>query len=169
MRVALIAAVAKNGVIGSDGVIPWRLPGDLKHFKEITMGKPLVMGRRTYESIGYPLPGRFNIVLSRNKSFLAGGVTVTHDLNYAFKIAEDEASKSEVEEIMVIGGSKIYRETMPLAQRLYITEIHNTFDGDVTFPKINPIKWKELSRLHVSSDKNETCDYSFVVLDRVIT
>ncbi len=169
MRIALIAAVAQNGIIGREGEMPWKLSGDLKNFKAITLGKPLVMGRRTYESIGHPLPGRFNIVLSKNEKFIAKGVTVSNEIKYALKIAKEEAFKLEVEEIMVIGGSKIYQETMPLAHRLYITEIHNSFDGDVTFPKINPFEWKELSRRHVSSENTETCDYSFVIFDRVIT
>jgi dihydrofolate reductase len=166
-RIVLVAAVAENGVIGRDGGMPWRLPGDLKHFKRTTLGKPVVMGRRTFDSIGRkPLPGRPNIVLTRDKSFRADGVAVAATLDDALQIAEREAETSNAEEIAIIGGSTLYEETLPRANRLYLTEVHTSLDGDVRFPEIDRAAWREVSRDGPRREPGEPFDYSFVTLDR---
>lgn len=135
MHISLVAAMAANRVIGHEGQMPWHLPSELKYFKEITMGKPIVMGRRTFESIGRPLPGRHNIVISRNAPDLPAGVTLVSSLDEALRAA------AEAEEIMVIGGGEIYRQFLPVATRLYLTEIDLEVDGDTWFPYYEPDKW----------------------------
>ena len=166
-RLVLVAAVAENGVIGRDGGMPWRLPGDLKHFKKTTLGKPVIMGRRTFESIGRkPLPGRQNIVLTRDKDFRADGVTVAATLDEALQIAEREAAKLSAGEIAVIGGSTLYEETLPRADRLYLTEVHASPEGDTHFPSFNRAEWKEVSRDGPKREAGDSFAYSFVTLDR---
>jgi dihydrofolate reductase len=166
-RLVLVAAVAENGVIGQDGDMPWRLPGDLKHFKKTTLGKPVIMGRRTFDSIGRkPLPGRPNIVLTRDKNFRAAGVTVAATLDEALQIAEREAAKLSAEEIAVIGGSTLYQETLPRAGRLYLTEVHASPEGDTRFPEFDRAAWREVSRDGPKHEPGDAFSYSFVVLDR---
>ena len=126
----LVAAVADNGIIGSDGSLPWWLPGDLEHFREVTMGKPIVMGRRTFDSIGRALPGRTSIVLSGNANFHAEGVRTAPNLDAALAIAEAEAKRLSIGEIAVIGGRTLYAETLPRAARIYLTEVHAKPDGN---------------------------------------
>ena len=123
MRISLIVAVSRNGVIGVDNALPWYLPEDLKHFKSITMAKPIIMGRKTFDSIGRPLPGRTNIVLSRDAEFNSEGVEVATTLEQALSIARDACLDANVEEIMIIGGEQIYRMTIQVADRLYLTEV----------------------------------------------
>lgn len=135
MDISLVAAMAANRVIGKEGQMPWHLPSELKYFKEITMGKPIVMGRRTFESIGRPLPGRHNIVISRNAPELPADVTVVSSLKDALEAAGD------VDEVMVIGGGEIYRQFLPVATRLYLTEIDLEVEGDTWFPDYEPDKW----------------------------
>ena len=166
MRVSIIVAVAENGVIGRDNDLPWRLSGDLKRFKAVTMGKPIVMGRKTFDSIGRPLPGRANIVLTRDTNYSAEGIEVTNSLSEAISIAQSAATKSDVEEIMVIGGAKIYEAVLAEADRLYVTEVHTDVEGDVRFPNIDKRVWKEMSREFCKASFGETCDYSFVQYDR---
>ena len=149
MYLSIIVAIAENGVIGRNNSLPWTLPGDLIHFKEITMGKPIIMGRKTFESIGKPLPGRNNIVITRNRKFSSKGV------------------ENGVGEVMVIGVSNIYIKALPLANRLYVTEVHSHIEGDVTFPKFNQDEWSELSRDYRAAGPSETCNYSFVLYDRI--
>lgn len=144
--IVLVAAVADNGVIGRDGSLPWWLPGDLKHFKKITMGKPIVMGRRTFDSIGRALPGRSNIVLSANASFRADDVRVAPNLDRALAIADKEAKRLGVDEIAVIGGRALYDETLPRAARIYLTEVHAKPDGNVHFPSFDRSQWNETKR-----------------------
>jgi dihydrofolate reductase len=166
-RLVLVAAVAENGVIGRDGDMPWRLPGDLKHFKKTTLGKPIIMGRRTFDAIGRkPLPGRPNIVLTRDKNFRADGVTVAATLDEALQIAEREAAKLSAGEIAVIGGSTLYEETLPRADRLYLTEVHASPEGDTLFPSFNRAEWKEVSRDDPHREAGDSFAYSFVTLDR---
>lgn len=140
-RLSLIAAVAANGVIGSDNALPWRLPEDLKRFKALTLGHPVIMGRRTHESIGRPLPGRRNIVISRNAAYRAEGCEVAASLGEAIN-----ACISAEDEIFVIGGAQIYAAAMQWAQRLYLTEILADFDGDARFPDFDREAWQETAR-----------------------
>jgi dihydrofolate reductase len=164
---SIIVAVAENGVIGNNNALPWKLPEDLQNFKRITMGKPLVMGRKTYESIGRPLPGRANIVITRNASFRAEGVQVVHSLDEALTVAREIAERTGVEEVMVMGGAEIYRETIPRADRLYITEVHASVEGDALLPTINWTLWREVSReQHVAQLPNRY-DYSFACYERI--
>lgn len=136
----LIAAVASNGVIGAQGQLPWRLPEDLRFFKQQTMGRPVIMGRRTWESIGRPLPGRQNIVVTHSKDVRAEGATVVGSLAAAL------AACAGAEEVFVIGGAELYRAALPMADRLVLTEIHREFDGDVRFPEFDRGDWREVRR-----------------------
>ena len=162
----LVAAVADNGVIGLDGSLPWWLPGDLKHFKQVTMGKPIVMGRRTFASVGRPLPGRSNIVLSGDPRFRADGVRTAPTLDAALAIAEDEAKRLGVDEIAVIGGRTLYDETLARAARIYLTEVHAKPDGNVHFPPFDRSAWNEVAREGPLQGKHDVHPYSFVTLDR---
>lgn len=165
MTVALIVAVAENGVIGRDGGLPWRLSGDLRYFKSVTMGKPIIMGRKTFESIGRPLPGRRNIVVSGNPAFSAEGVDVFGGLDAAVARAQDLADA----EVMVIGGAGLYADALAIADRIYLTEVHAVVEGDVTFPTFDRDSWVETSRTRQSAGEKDDHDHSFVVLDRVTT
>ena len=166
-RLVLVAAVAENGVIGRDGGMPWHLPGDLRHFKRTTLGKPVIMGRRTFDSIGRkPLPGRPNIVMTRDKNFHADGVTVAATLDEALRLAEAEAANLQAEEIAIIGGSTLYEETLPRADRLYLTEVHTSLAGDARFPAFDRAAWREISRDGPHREAGEKFSYSFVTLDR---
>ncbi len=129
MRLALIVAMAENGIIGRGNDLPWHLSGDLKHFKSVTMGKPMIMGRKTFDSIGKPLPGRANIVVTRDPSLRAEGVRVVHDFHEALRVAEGIARGGGAEETIVIGGAQIYELALPKADRIYLTEIHQSVDG----------------------------------------
>ena len=143
---SLIAAVARNGVIGKDNQLLWHLPGDMRHFRETTRGKPVIMGRKTWESLPEafrPLPGRHNIVVSRDPAYQASGATLAGSLADALRQAE---AKTNAEELFIIGGAELYRQALPLADRLYLTEIEQDFDGDVFFPEVQPQDWEEISR-----------------------
>lgn len=137
MKRSLVVAVARNGVIGRDNTLPWRLPSDLAHFKRVTMGRPVVMGRRTYESIGKPLPGRKNIVVTRNKDFHAPGCTVVGSLDEAWRAAEG------AEEVSVIGGTTLFEETLPIADTIHLTEVEADVEGDTYFPSLDRSQWNE--------------------------
>ena len=166
-RLVLVAAIAENGVIGKNGCMPWHLPGDLKHFKRTTLGKPVVMGRRTFDCIGRkPLPGRTNIVLTHDKNFRAGDVIVAGELDSALAIATQEAAKLNAEEIAIIGGSTLYAETLPRADRLYLTEIHAAPDGDTHFPDFDRAHWREIARDGPHRGADDIFGYSFVTLER---
>lgn len=165
-RLVLVAAVADNGVIGRDGALPWHLPHELRRFKALTLGKPVLMGRRTFESIGRPLPGRVSIVLTRDPAFRPDGVRVAASLDEALKIAADEAERLEANEISVIGGSALYAETLPHADRLYLTEVHASPPGSTHFPAFDRSAWREISREGPLQPPGEPHSYSFVVLDR---
>lgn len=162
--IALVVAMADNGVIGRGGDLPWRLPEDLKYFRAVTMGKPIVMGRRTYESIGRPLPGRANIVVTRNPAFHAAGVDVAATPANALRLAERRAAEAGVAEIMIIGGAEIYRAVLPYADRIYLTEVHDAVEGDTVFPEFDRSEWRETSREDLTSESG--VDISFVVLER---
>lgn len=166
MKLALIAAVADNGIVGCNNKLPWYLPEDLKYFKRVTLGKPVVMGRKTWDSIGKPLPGRTNIVISRQANLLIEGAHVVADLPTALQMAGSVAVAKGREELMVIGGSEIYALALPLAQRLYLTEVHAQVTGDAWFPEWNRAEWVECSRQRHEADETHSLDYSFVVYDR---
>ncbi|MCC7200840.1 MAG: dihydrofolate reductase [Gammaproteobacteria bacterium] len=163
MSSALVAvvAIADNGVIGRDNGLPWRLPDDLKRFKALTLGKPILMGRRTFESIGRPLPGRHNLVLTRDRGWSATGVTVVHTL------AEARAAAGEVDEIMLIGGAELYRQCWPEVARVELTEVHADVAGDVRLDGCPLDAFAEVSReLHAADERHEHA-FSFVSLRRV--
>lgn len=163
-RIALIAAMAANRVIGKGNQMPWHLPADLKHFKRLTLGKPVIMGRKTFESIGSkPLPGRVNIVVSGNENYAPTGAVMARDLAQALHIAEGHA----LDEIMIMGGATIYEQAIALADRLYLTFIQlNVAGGDAFFPDLRQYKWNELSsESHVPDDENPY-NYSFVTYER---
>ena len=145
MRVSLIVGMAENGVIGRDNTLPWHIPADLQYFKRVTLGKPIIMGRKTFESIGRPLPGRTNIVLTRQAGFAAAGVQVVATLEAAIACARQQAAADGVDEIMVIGGAAVYAEALPRAERLYITRVHQRPEGDAHFPEPDPDEWKRVS------------------------
>lgn len=160
MNISLIVAMAKNRVIGVDNTLPWRLSADLQHFKATTLGKPIIMGRLTWESIGRPLPGRRNIVLSRSDIELPDDVECFSSLEAALE------SSSDAPEIMVMGGANIYQQSIALARRIYITEVDCVVDGDAFFPELDTSEWREVSReVHQADEKNEH-DYCFVTLER---
>ena len=171
-RLVLVAAVAENGVIGLDGGMPWHLPGDLKHFKRTTLGKPVIMGRRTFDSIGRkPLPGRTNIVVSRDLEARLDEaekwkVHSASSFDLALTIARIDAEKKNADEIAVIGGAQLYAEALPLADRLYLTEVHANPKGDARFPAFNRADWREVSRDGPHREPGEAFGYSFVTFDR---
>ena len=162
MIVSLVVARAENGVIGVENRLPWHLPADLKHFKATTMGKPIVMGRRTFESIGKPLPGRDNIVVSRAAAFAAPGCRVVHSFEEALQVAEE----SRAGEIMVIGGAMLYEHALPHADRIYLTLVHTRVEGDVFFPALEATVWREVSHEDHGPDARNPHAYSFLVYER---
>lgn len=158
--VALIVAVAANGVIGRDNALPWHIPADLRWFKRNTLGKPVIMGRKTWDSIGRPLPKRPNIVVSRQPGWAAEGAQLARSLGEALALAEQSAP--EAAELMVIGGAGLFAEALPVAARLYLTEIGRDYPGDVRFPAFDRSVWRETSREHNDGDP----PFDFVILDR---
>lgn len=157
-RLTLIAAVARNGVIGMDNALPWRLPEDLKRFKALTLGHPIVMGRKTWESLGRPLPGRLNIVVTRDAAYRAEGARVVHSVEAACELGSD------ADEMFVIGGAEIYRLSLPQADRLQLTEIDADFAGDTWFPEFDRGAWRETAREAHENDAGLA--YAFVTLER---
>jgi len=168
IKLSVIVAVADNGVVGRNNALPWYLPADLQHFKRTTLGKPVVMGRKTYQSIGRPLPGRTNIVITRNRNFAAQGISVVSSLEAALELAREIASGDGPGELMVIGGAAIYEVAIPLADKLYITEVHAQVEGDIRLPDIDWSEWRECSRERHGASEPGSHDYSFVVYDRVL-
>jgi dihydrofolate reductase len=165
-RLALIAAVAENGCIGLDNKLPWYLPEDLKYFKAVTSGKPVIMGRSTFDSLGRPLPNRTNIVITRNRAFTAPeGVRVVHSLDEAVKVAEAVAHVAGNDEIVIIGGAQIYAEALPRITRMYLTEVKKSVTGDAFFPAWKKEDWQEKGR-ELHHYEPAQLDYSFVVYER---
>ena len=162
-NLSIIVAMAKNRVIGINNQLPWRLPEDLKYFKSATMNKPIVMGRKTFESIGRPLPGRLNIVITRNTNWCFNGVKVASSLNQAKDLAI--STRGFKPEIMIIGGSEIYNSTIKYADRLYVTRIEDSFEGDTFFPMFDEKNWKEVERKN--SQEKQDIPYFFQVLERI--
>ena len=161
MKLSLIVAMATNRTIGIDKKMPWHLSADLKKFKAITMGHPILMGRKTFESIGRPLPGRQNIVISRDTSYQQEGCLVFNDLEIALEHLADQ------EEVFVIGGAAFYDVMIDKADCLYLTQINQSFDADTFFPEIKPEQWKELSREDINNDPSVDFSYSFLTLERI--
>jgi dihydrofolate reductase len=161
VKISLIVAAAENNLIGKDNALPWRLPADLKYFKTITLGKPVVMGRKTWDSIGKPLPGRLNIVVTRQRELQLPGAIVVSNLNDAMRAA------GGAEELMIIGGAEIFREMLPRADRIYLTRVHARIEGEVFFPELDAGKWQELSREDYAADERHAFAYSFLVLERI--
>lgn len=171
MRLSLIVAMAENRTIGRDGAMAWHISEDLKFFKRVTMGHPVIMGRKTYQSIGAALPGRTNIVVTRDKDFEAADADVVHDLDQALTKAKATeglwSPDGGREEIFVIGGADIYGQALPKAQRIYMTEVHQELPGDAFFPELAEGEWKETDRQDRDPETPGGPAYSFVILDRV--
>jgi dihydrofolate reductase len=166
IRIALIVAAAENGIIGRNGVMPWRMPSDLKHFRALTLGKPVIMGRKTFQSLGKPLDGRANLVVTRDPAFKADGIETYPDLTKAIDRARVIAAETGVVEIMVIGGGEIYRAALPLADRVYITRIEARPDGDASFPDLAPADWQETSRQQLTQGPKDDHSAEALVFDR---
>ncbi len=165
---SMIVATAENNVIGKDNSMPWHLPADLAYFKKVTLGKPIIMGRKTYESIGRPLPGRRNIVISRDENYSADGVDTVTSVEQALALVDGSSGGDAVAEIMVIGGGAIYQHCLPNADRLYVTHIKATIDGDTKFPNYDDGCWrKTASELRASDDKN-AYELDFCVYQREV-
>ena len=160
MKISLIVALSTNRVIGANQRIPWHLSADLKRFKALTWGKPILMGRKTHESIGRPLPGRHNIILTTAPDYQAEGCSVAHSLTEAMDLAGD------ADELMIIGGAALYESFLPQADRLYLTLIEREFDGDTYFPEFAPADWREVENQSVADDPSVDFAYRFVVLER---
>jgi len=167
VKLSLIVAIAENGIIGKDGGLPWHISSDLKYFRKTTMGKPIIMGRKTFQSIGHPLPGRVNIVITRDTGFAAEGVITAHSLDMALEVGTSLALVKKIDEIMVIGGAEIYRLTLPDADRLYLTRVHGEVEGDTHFPALDPDNWLEYSSERFPAGEKDSHDYSLIILDRV--
>ena len=166
MEVVLIAAVADNGVIGAHGAIPWWLKSDMQRFKALTFGKPVVMGRKTFASIGRPLPGRTNIVVTRDAGFRKPGVVVTTSLADARAVALGDALRRSAADIAVIGGAEIYAQWMASANRLEITEVHARPEGDTYFAAIDAADWQEVARVRNPAGSDDSADFSYVTYRR---
>ncbi len=160
--ISTIVAVAKGGVIGKEGGMPWYLPAELARFKEVTMGHPIIMGRKTHESIGRALPGRTNIVITRSKGYRAEGCRVVGSLEKAVEVAKGSEGSDE---IFIIGGEQIYKEAMPKLERIYLTKVDAEVDGDKFF-RYDPKEWKEVSSEKHSADEKNQYDFEFTTLDR---
>ncbi len=155
-KISLVCAMAKNRVIGKDNQMPWHLPADLKHFKSVTMSKPIVMGRKTYESIGRPLPGRQNVVISRNKDFVAEGCDLVDSIEAAFDLLKNQP------EVMIIGGGFLYSQMIDLADHLYLTFINLEVDGDTQFPEFEHLNLQQLNSVSHDPDEKNPYGYQFV-------
>jgi len=160
MIISLIVAMDQNRIIGLNYTLPWRLPADLKYFKAITMGKPIIMGRKTHDSIGRALPGRENVVLSREAGYQAQGCTVLGSLEEVYQ------RFAGTDEIMIMGGADLYAQTLDKAQRIYLTEVHAEVEGDTYFPEFDREAWEENKRQDFKKDEKNQYDYSFVILER---
>src|ERR1017187_3738148 len=158
--ISLIVARALNGVIGRNNALPWRLPADLRRFKRLTMGKPMLMGRRTFESIGRALPGRVTLVLTRDPAWQAPGAVAVHSLDEAF----DQAGSAP--ELMVIGGAELFRLVLPLAEHVYLTDVHAAIPGDTEFPELAPDEWRELEHIAHAADADHAYAMTFRTLER---
>jgi dihydrofolate reductase len=166
IEIVLVAAVAENDVIGKDNKLPWRIRSDLQYFRSVTMNKPVLMGRKTYLSIGRPLPGRTNIVLTRDKDFAAPGIVVANDIDRALQAARGDALRRNANAIAVIGGTEIFEQTMRLAGRLALTLVHAKPKGDTYFPKIDKKAWRETERRQQPKGPDDDYGFTFVTYER---
>ena len=166
MDIIIVAAVAENGVIGRGNALPWRLKSDMAHFRALTMGKPVVLGRKTFQSIGKPLAGRTTIVISRDKNFNAPGIVVAPNFESALATARGDALRRNAGAIIVAGGADIYAQALPLAARLIITEVHKRVDGDTRFPAIDSKIWRETARNKQKPGPHDDAAFAFVVYER---
>ena len=160
MFISAICAMSENRVIGNNNQLPWHLPADLRHFKKITTGKPILLGRNTYESIGHALPNRCNVVITRDTTFTAPGCVVANSIETALEAV------AYSDELFVIGGEILYHQMLSKIQRIYLTIIHHIFEGDAFFPELNPTEWLEVERIDHSVDAENIYPYSFIILDR---
>jgi dihydrofolate reductase len=163
----LVAAVGENGVIGRDGALPWHLPSDLRRFRAITLGHPVVMGRKTYGAIGKPLPGRTNIVVTRDAAFAARGVIVASNLEAALAVARGDALRRGVRHIMIIGGGELYGQTIGRACRLEITRVHARPCGDSVFPAVDPVQWHEIGRCEYPAGPDDDVAFTTLAYERI--
>ncbi|MDC9725495.1 MAG: type 3 dihydrofolate reductase [Gammaproteobacteria bacterium] len=161
MKLAIIVATDKKGLIGRENDLPWKLSADLQYFRRVTMGKPLIMGRNTHESIGRALPGRKNIIVTTNIDYQAEGCCVVHSVEEAIAACDD------VDEVMVMGGASLYKQLLPQAERLYLTQVHASLEGDTWFPDWQRSDWQEINREDYSADNKNEYPYSFIVFDRI--
>ena len=166
IRLSMMVAKASNNVIGRDNKLPWYLPHDLKYFKQVTFGKPVIMGRKTWESLKGPLPGRTNIVITRQADYVAEGAKVVTTLDEAVEMAQNVAFIEGQEETVIMGGAEIYQLALPKADRLYLTEVHAEVDGDTFFPDYDATEWNEIGREDFAAEGPNPYDYSFVVYER---
>lgn len=167
MKLAIIVAQDKNRAIGIENKLPWHLPEDLRYFKRVTMGKPIIMGRNTFESIGRPLPGRVNIVVSRQEGYSPEGVKVVNSLEAATELAESICLIDGADEAMIIGGAQIYSQAIGSADRLYLTEVDAEINGDAWFPEFDRSAWNEIGREDFLAEGPNPYNYSFIVLDKI--
>ena len=166
MRICIIVAMAENRTIGRAGDLPWRISADLKQFKELTVGHPVIMGRNTFQSIGRPLADRTNIIITRNREFETDGVEITHSLDSALDLGRDIAIHNGVDDVMVAGGGAIYAIALAEANRVYMTEVHRAYDGDTVFPELDEDIWHVVSRERHGPETPGGPAFSFVVIDK---
>ena len=166
MTIALIVAASQNNVIGRNNELPWHLPGDLQYFKTMTLGKPVIMGRKTFESIGRPLPGRDNIVISRQTDYAAKGIEVVSSLEQAIALGKNINLINGIQEVMIIGGAQIYEKSLDLADRVYLTRVQCKVEGDAYFPALDDDEWQEIAREDITAKESNPFDFSYLVLER---
>ena len=166
MRICIVVAMAENRTIGRAGDLPWRISADLKQFKELTVGHPVIMGRNTFQSIGRPLADRTNIIITRNRGFETDGVEITHSLDSALDLGRDIAIHNGVDDVMVAGGGAIYAIAMAEANRVYMTEVHRAYDGDTVFPELDDNIWQVISRERHEPETHNGPAFSFLVIDK---
>lgn len=167
VRCALVVAVSANGVIGVRNALPWRLPSELRRFKRLTMKRPVIMGRRTHESIGRALPGRDNIVVTEGAVIDNPDVHTVNSVEEALALAERLARSRRVSEIMIIGGAQIFEQTRPLADRIYMTKVHKEVEGDTFWPDLDPARWREVKSRRHKAEAGDEADYTMLVYDRI--
>ncbi|TPE42876.1 dihydrofolate reductase [Pontibacter mangrovi] len=160
--IVIVVAAAENNVIGKDNDLIWYLPADLKHFKRLTMGHPMIMGRKTYEAIGKPLPGRTSIIVTSQKDFTAEGCIVVHSLEEAIA----KGQELDPEQVSIIGGANVYKQALPLTDKVYLTRVHHTFEGDAYFPELPEDEWQVEAQEHHAPDEKNKYSYTFLTLER---
>ena len=166
LPVSLVVAVADNGVIGRGNALPWDLPDDLQHFKRTTMGRPIIMGRKTFESIGRPLPGRLNIILTRDSAWTAASVTAVTSMSQAIEVAEGQAFIDGTDSVMVIGGAEVYRQALPFASRAFLTRVHGRVQGDAFFDLAQLESWREIARSDIAAGTQNSHNFSIIELEK---